>query len=75
MFTTRRDFLKASLGTSALCSLGPAVPAFLGRSTMAAPPRPDDGHTILVVVQMAGGSKRRRGPPRPSTRRCRWPGR
>ncbi|HUT12134.1 MAG TPA: DUF1501 domain-containing protein [Thermoguttaceae bacterium] len=56
MFTTRRDFLKTSLGTSALCSLGPAVPAFLSRSALAAAPRQDDGHTILVVVQMAGGN-------------------
>jgi uncharacterized protein (DUF1501 family) len=56
MSHTRRGFLKASLGTSTLVSLGAAAPALLGRSAPAAAPRRDDGQTILVVVQLAGGN-------------------
>lgn len=55
MAPTRRDFLKASLGTSALLSLGPAGPIASTRAAVAAPGgAPDD--TVLVVVQMAGGN-------------------
>jgi len=53
---TRREFLKASLGASTAAALGPAVPAFLSRSALAAPPRPNDAETVLVVVQLAGGN-------------------
>ncbi len=56
MSTTRRDFLKASLGASTLVSLGPAVPAFLSRRALAAGPKSDGRDTVLVVVQMAGGN-------------------
>ncbi|MBN2475350.1 MAG: DUF1501 domain-containing protein [Pirellulales bacterium] len=56
MSSTRRDFLKTSLGTAALASLGPMVPAVLGRPACAAGITPDAGETILVVVQLAGGN-------------------
>jgi len=55
MFYTRRDFLKATLGASALSSFAPAVPNFLVRSVMASPKR-DDRDTVLVVVQLSGGN-------------------
>ena len=55
MSQTRRDFLKASLGASALLSMGPAVPTFLNRSATAATPN-GDGQTILVVLQLSGGN-------------------
>jgi uncharacterized protein (DUF1501 family) len=53
---TRRDFLKATLGTSTLLSFAPTVPNFLVRSLMAAAPRRDDRDTVLVVVQLSGGN-------------------
>jgi uncharacterized protein (DUF1501 family) len=56
MSNTRRDFLKKSLGVSALLSLSPAVPEFLGRTALALAPRPAADDTILVVVQLAGGN-------------------
>jgi uncharacterized protein (DUF1501 family) len=56
MSTTRRDFLKASLGASTLVSLLPTIPAFLGQTAQADEHKDDsDGH-ILVVVQLAGGN-------------------
>ncbi|MEN6495180.1 MAG: DUF1501 domain-containing protein [Thermoguttaceae bacterium] len=56
MSTTRRDFLTHSLGTSALLSLFPAVPAFLHSTAAAAETRRNTSDTILVVVQLAGGN-------------------
>lgn len=55
MSHSRRDFLKASLGASALLSLGPAVPRSLS-STAAAAAQQDRGDTVLVVVQLSGGN-------------------
>ena len=55
MSHTRRDFLKATLGSSALLSFAPAVPDFLVRSAMTAPRR-KDRDTVLVVVQLSGGN-------------------
>jgi uncharacterized protein (DUF1501 family) len=51
---TRRDFLK----TSSLVGFGLTVPAFLGRTALAAPPagKPGSKDTILVVVQLTGGN-------------------
>ncbi|HLW64555.1 MAG TPA: hypothetical protein VKS79_04485, partial [Gemmataceae bacterium] len=51
---TRRDFLK----TSSLIGFGLTVPAFLGRTALAAPPagKPGSKDTILVVVQLTGGN-------------------
>jgi uncharacterized protein (DUF1501 family) len=50
----RRDFLKSS----SLLAFGTAVPAFLGRTALAAPPADKAGakDTILVVVQLTGGN-------------------
>ena len=56
MSYTRRDFLKATLGASALSSLAPAAPSFLVRSVMAAASKRDDRDTVLVVVQLTGGN-------------------
>lgn len=56
MSTTRRDFLKTSLGASTLWSMLPTVPAFLGRTASAAQASPGRSDTILVVVQLAGGN-------------------
>jgi uncharacterized protein (DUF1501 family) len=51
---TRRDFLK----TSSLIAWGLSVPAFLGRTALAAEPagKPGAKDTILVVVQLTGGN-------------------
>jgi len=51
---TRRDFLK----TSSLIGFGLTVPAFLGRTALAAPPagKPGSKDTVLVVVQLTGGN-------------------
>ena len=54
MSCTRRDFLKATIGTSALISS--AAPNFLIRTTMAGTPRRDDSKTVLVVLQLSGGN-------------------
>ncbi|HUU16695.1 MAG TPA: DUF1501 domain-containing protein [Sedimentisphaerales bacterium] len=56
MSYTRRNFLKATLGTSTLLSFTPAAPNFLLRSLMAAVPRRDDCDRVLVVVQLSGGN-------------------
>jgi uncharacterized protein (DUF1501 family) len=56
MSYTRRNFLKATLGSSALLSLNPVVPNFLVRSMMAAAHRRTERNTVLVVVQLSGGN-------------------
>jgi len=50
----RRDFLK----TASLLGFGATVPAFLGRTAMAAPNNKQTGakDTVLVVVQLTGGN-------------------
>jgi uncharacterized protein (DUF1501 family) len=52
--TSRRDFLK----TSTLLGFGATVPAFLGKTALAAPAagKPGAKDTILVVVQLTGGN-------------------
>ena len=52
MSPTRRAFLKASLGASALASLGPGV----SRRVQAADRRRDTDDTVLVIVELAGGN-------------------
>lgn len=52
--TTRRSFLKTSLGSSAVVSIGAAAPQFLLRAG-AADSKPNDD-TILVMVQLSGGN-------------------
>lgn len=56
MSSTRRDFLKQTLGASTLLALGPTVPTFLSRSAEAGAVRRDARDTILVVIEMAGGN-------------------
>lgn len=58
MNATRREFLKTSLATGSLVSLGITVPAFLSRTALAAPMADKKGakDTILVVVQLTGGN-------------------
>jgi len=55
MSHSRRDFLKSSLGASALLSLSGGVPTLLGRSALGAP-KQDLGDTVLVVIQLSGGN-------------------
>ena len=56
MNCTRRDFLKATLGTSAILSLASPAPNFLVRAATAGAARRDDRDTVLVVVQLSGGN-------------------
>jgi uncharacterized protein (DUF1501 family) len=56
MVYTRRNFLKATLGSSALLSLTPTAPNLLVRSVMAAAHQRDEQDTVLVVVQLSGGN-------------------
>lgn len=56
MSQSRRDFLKTSLGASALLSLSPVVPDCLDRSAQAAARQPADRDTVLVVIQLSGGN-------------------
>jgi len=53
MSCTRRDFLKATLGTSAL--LSSATPNVLFQAAAGAS-RGDNGQTVLVVIQLSGGN-------------------
>ncbi|MBI4879861.1 MAG: DUF1501 domain-containing protein [Planctomycetes bacterium] len=55
MPTSRRHFLKASLGASALASFASGVPGFLARA-LAAAQRAQERDTVLVVVQLTGGN-------------------
>jgi uncharacterized protein (DUF1501 family) len=52
--TTRRSFLKATLGSAGLVSLAPFVPQFL--LTASAHAAEQRGDTILVVIQLSGGN-------------------
>ena len=56
MTYTRRNFLKATLGSSALLSLGTTAPNFLVRSMMAGEHQRNERDTVLVVVQLSGGN-------------------
>jgi uncharacterized protein (DUF1501 family) len=56
MSHTRRDFLRAALGTSVLLSSGSVAPDWLVRSATAASPRRNDRNTVLVVLQLTGGN-------------------
>lgn len=55
MTHTRRDFLRAALGTSTLMSLGSVAPDWLLRSAAAQPQR-DARNAVLVVLQLTGGN-------------------
>jgi uncharacterized protein (DUF1501 family) len=54
MPSNRRDFLKRSLGVSALLSLAPTAPGFLQRAALAAAEQ--EGDRILVVLELPGGN-------------------
>ncbi len=49
----RRDFVKSGLAGSTLLAFGPAAPAFLASTALAAEP---DQERILVVVELTGGN-------------------
>ncbi|MCH8921657.1 MAG: DUF1501 domain-containing protein [Planctomycetes bacterium] len=55
MSTTRRRFLAASLGSSAIVSLTPRVPGFLLQAA-AREQNKKQGENVLVVVQLSGGN-------------------
>jgi len=55
MAPTRRDLLKSLVGSPAVLSLSPVVPAFLARAARAAA-ADDRRDTVLVVVQLTGGN-------------------
>ena len=54
MTTSRREFLKSTLATSAVVSLSSTAPQFLLQA--AETPKKDAGENILVVVQLSGGN-------------------
>jgi uncharacterized protein (DUF1501 family) len=56
MFSTRRDFLKATMSVPILLSLKSAAPNSLVRAASAVAPRRDDRNTVLIVVQLSGGN-------------------
>jgi uncharacterized protein (DUF1501 family) len=56
MSSSRREFLKSVVGTSALVSLAPLAPSFLMRTALAAPANNRDRDTVLVVLQLSGGN-------------------
>ena len=53
MRSNRREFLKTTLGTSAVLSLGATAPDFLRAAAAAGT---DEKETVLVVVQLSGGN-------------------
>ena len=56
MPSTRRDFLRAALGTTTLLSLGSKAPDFLVRAARAVPAPSRERDTVLVVIQLSGGN-------------------
>lgn len=54
MITTRRTFLKQSVGATSLLASGVTLPGFLCRTAAAS--RPERDQRILVVIQMTGGN-------------------
>ncbi|MBI1917466.1 MAG: DUF1501 domain-containing protein [Planctomycetes bacterium] len=53
---SRRRFLQSTLGSSALVSMGFAVPSFLARSARALAAEGATDDRVLVVVQLSGGN-------------------
>jgi len=56
MQTTRREFLKRSLGASTLAAFSGTVPFFLRQTARAAASQNQSGDSILVVIQLSGGN-------------------
>ncbi len=54
--TTRRDFLKTTLGASSLLAVGGVVPEFLATTARAAEEASKKKDTVLVVVELTGGN-------------------
>jgi len=54
--TTRRNFLKVSLGAPALLAFGNAIPLLSARQAKAAPDQGNDRESVLVVIQLSGGN-------------------
>lgn len=54
MSPSRREFLKHSLGGTALLAGGLSIPGFLARTAKAA--QAENGRRVLVVVQLTGGN-------------------
>ena len=54
MSSTRREFLSAALGSTAVVSLSGAAPSFLLRAAASEPTSKQE--TVLVVVQLSGGN-------------------
>jgi uncharacterized protein (DUF1501 family) len=54
--STRRDFLKSTLGASSLLAVGGAVPEFLAATALAAEKGDKKKDTVLVVVELTGGN-------------------
>jgi uncharacterized protein (DUF1501 family) len=52
----RRDFLKATLGTSSLLAVGGVVPEFLASTANAADKADKKKDTVLVVIELTGGN-------------------
>jgi len=55
MLTSRREFLKSSLGSATLLALSGPAPGFLCRTARAAGTASERGH-VLVVIQLSGGN-------------------
>jgi uncharacterized protein (DUF1501 family) len=56
MSSTRRNFLKSSLGAATLFSLHPVVPAFLSGAAHAAVTQKQNSDKVIVVLQLSGGN-------------------
>jgi uncharacterized protein (DUF1501 family) len=56
MFSTRRDFLKATVGAPILLSLKSMASNPLVRAASAVVPQRDECNTVLVVLQLSGGN-------------------
>jgi uncharacterized protein (DUF1501 family) len=54
--STRRDFLKSTLGASSLLAVGGVVPEFLAATARAAEKDEKKKDTVLVVVELTGGN-------------------
>ncbi len=56
MQPSRRDFLRAGVGSSTLLACGLSVPTFLARTANALAANPAGGGRVLVVLQLDGGN-------------------
>lgn len=54
--STRRDFLKTTVGASSLLAVGGVVPEFLANTAIAADKAEKKLDTVLVVIELTGGN-------------------